>query len=363
MSHFTVTVKVSAERIARHELAARTTAASAVLDGESPILPSRHHIIKAALAEMLEPYNENGGAETFVDEEDAERKRWETESTRRVRTPEGALLLPWDNRFRVPGTFGFGGGSHAIPDDCTEIEVPFRETYATFEDFCADWLEQERDEKTGRIGHWANKDAKWDWWTIGGRWTGFYPLKPGRVAALGEPGAFDNKAEDGRGDIVRVSDLDLDKIATETRERAEKFFRAWTEWCAAPDNRFDSPRSRALTIGMCRVVEGPAETGPGEIAIPWALHIPPTDPRAGWTDVCRVLGADAFLAEHIDHFNPIVTYAALDDSGWHAPGKMGWFGCSSDTPDVKGDFVKAFVRRFVKTASADDLLVVVDCHI
>lgn len=363
MSHFTVTAKLSAERIARHELAARSAAAEAARYGEAPLLPSRHHIIKAALAEMLEPYNENGGTEVFVDEEDAQRKRWETESTTRVRTPEGTLLLPWDNRFRVPGTFGFGYGSHAIPDDCAEIEVPFRETYPTFEDFCAGWLEQKPDPKTGRIGHWTNKEAKWDWWAIGGRWTGFYPLKPGIVPVCGETGAFGDKPDAGRGDIVRVSDLDLDKIATETREGAEKFHAEWTKWCAEPTNDFDSPRGRALRIGLCRVVRGPADPGEREIVVPWSRSVPPTDARATWNDVCRVPERDAFLAEHIDHFNPIATYAALDEEGWHAPGEMGWFGCSTDEPEAKAAFVKAFFGKFIKTARTDDLLVVVDCHI
>lgn len=363
MSHFTVTVKLSAERIARHDAAAKIAAESSALDGETPALPTRHHIIKDALAEMLEPYNENGGTETFVDEEDDERKRWETESTTRVRTPEGTLLLPWDERFRVPGSLGIGGDSHRVPDDCAEVEVPFRETYPTFEDFCADWLGQERDKRTGRIGHWTNKEAKWDWWTIGGRWTGFYPLKPGRAAVLGEPGAFDNKPDPGRGDIVRLSDLDLDKIATETRERAEKFHSAWAKWCAAPTNDFDSPRSRAIDIGLCRVVRGPAEPADGENVIPWSIFVPPTDDRATWNDVCRAPDLDTFLAEYIDHFNPVATYAALDDDGWHAPGRMGWFGCSTDDPDGKAAYVKAFFGKFIKTARLDDLLVVVDCHI
>lgn len=340
MSHFTVTVKLSAERLARHS-------------GD----------MNAALSEMLEPYNENGGTKVFVDKEDEERKRWETESTTRVCTPEGNLLLPWHDRFRVPGSFGMGSGTHRTPDDCAAIEVPFRETYPTFEVYCADWLGQKPDPTTGRIGHWTNGEAKWDWWTIGGRWTGFYPLKHGLAPVLGKPGAFDNKPDAGRGDIVRVSDLDLDAIATETREGAEEFYEAWVKWCDAPTNDFDSPRSRAITIGLCRVVQGPADPVPGEVSFSWGQVFRVDDVRKTWTDVCRVPTRDAFLAEHIDHFNPIATYAALDDNGWHAPGEMGWFGCSTDSPDEKGAFVKAFVRKFIKTAKSDDLLVVVDCHI
>jgi hypothetical protein len=34
----------------------------------------------------------------------------------------------------------------------------------------------------------TNADKKWDWWQVGGRWTGFLKLKPGREGVTGEPG-------------------------------------------------------------------------------------------------------------------------------------------------------------------------------
>jgi hypothetical protein len=72
---------------------------------------------------------------------------------------------------------------------------------------------------------------------------------------------------------------------------------------------------------------------------------------------------DAFMEQYIDCFCPIKSYAALDNDGWHAPGDMGWFGCSSDNPDSYVKFAREFVGRFIKNAAPDDLLVCVDYHI
>jgi len=34
--------------------------------------------------------------------------------------------------------------------------------------------------ENGDFGHWFNPNAKWDWYLVGGRWTGFFKLKKGK---------------------------------------------------------------------------------------------------------------------------------------------------------------------------------------
>lgn len=60
-----------------------------------------------------------------------------------------------------------------------------------------------------------NPKSKWDWYSIGGRWLGFLPLKPNKEATMkGEPGAFGNDPiNGGRGaDQARKEDVDWDRI-------------------------------------------------------------------------------------------------------------------------------------------------------
>ena len=347
MSHFTVTVKLSAERLQRHS-------------GD----------IDAALAEILAPYEEGTEDERyreFVDTEDEYRKEFEQESSERVRTPQGELLYSFDDRFRVPGTYGTGGGTHRVPDDCQVVEVPIKELFADFETYATEYHCSKRDEKTGRFGYWTNPKKTWDWYKIGGRWTGFYPLKPGIEPRIGSPGVMTDPAEPGHGDLVKLAEIDFDAVRAKSIKRAKEFHAKYTTWLAAPmtawDPPWDSPRQKAMTIGLVRVEQERVTAGPGEVAFPWDQHVRADDSRRDWTDVARTISLEQLLAEYLPSFNPIVTYAALDDEGWHAPGKMGWWGCSSDTPDSKVRFQREFEARFLKNTKDDDTLVVVDCHI
>ena len=271
--------------------------------------------------------------------------------------------------------------------------MPFREVYATFEKFAQDWhgckrmsptvppesskkkpskfgrqlpIEGPAQPETKRFGYWHNESAKWDWWVIGGRWTGFFPLKPWRDPELGSPGAFGNKPEEGGGDIIRVDDIDMDLVAKQTREAAEKFWTDWQKFLEGGDdgkNPFSGPRSKALSIGLLDVVQGPAEPTDKTKVFPWKDKIRPRDRRDSWNDVAKLVTRDEFLRDYIDCFCPITSYAALDDDGWHAPGEMGWFGASSDEAAAKVSFQREFIKRFVKSAKPTDTLVVVDCHI
>jgi hypothetical protein len=329
MSHFTVTVRLTADRLARHS-------------GD----------VSGALDEIMAPYYEGTEDERFLefnDEEDEMRARYEKESTERIRLADGTLVLPWDERFRVPGQIGIGGGSHKVPDGFERVQVPFKETFATFEVWAKEWCGYDgADKKAGRYGYWRNPKKTWDWWQIGGRWAGTYPTKSGEKA-----------------DQVRVSDIDFDAVRTTQQERATKFFREYLELLDGKEfDAFDGPRRTAMDLGLVRVVQGPVvERKTGERVVSWEGKVRGDDERRHWSDVLVEIDESTFFREYLDHFSPIATYAGLDDEGWVQPGRMGWFGCSDATPDTYKSWKRTFHDRFVAAAGPDDLLVVVDCHI
>ena len=340
MSHFTVTVRVTAKGLA-----------------------AKGGGLNDAVAELLAPFEESpkrGSPFLVFDDKDGELRKEYAEGTfTRVRTPSGELLSPYAERsFRT-----HHHRSHRVPDDCVEVEVPFREVFS-YEEFATDYHGYLKG-PDGHFGLWHNPRARWDWWVVGGRWSGFYPLKPGRTRLLGECGSFDNEPEKGRGDIVHVSDIDMDTVAAETREAAEKF---WTEWTALLDGKrfpmFEGPRERAVSLGLLEVVQGPATSTATTRAIPWTeAHPSVKDARRGWHDVAKLITRDDFLREYVECFSPILTYAALDSQGWHAPGEMGWWVVDRSEPSDKAAFQREFVKQFIRTAAPDDMLVVCDCHI
>lgn len=289
MSHFTVMLKITPERLARH-------------DGN----------VETAVAKMLAPFQENNMG------------------------------------------------------DCPKEFLEFHEDE-----------DSEVDAETGKRGYWENPNKTWDWYQIGGRWSGFFPVKASVVPELGEQSLMSREApEEGKADICRVGDLDMDKIATETREQTEEFWEKWdrfkrgdipTRGDGRPDPWFrHNVRSRAMDLGLLRVIridKTNKESAPEGWITDNAEWKKCADSRRTWLDALSPIGREEFLAQFIDSFCPVTAYAALDDDGWHAPGKMGWFGCSSDTPEQKTAHDKEFVRRFIKQATPDTTLVIVDCHI
>lgn len=346
MSHFTVCVRVP------DSLVAKTGS------------------INAAVSELLAPYQENNMCDcpkqflTFHDTEDEYRKEYDTGSTKMVRLADGTLVYPWDERFRVKGTYGTGTGTHKVPESMREEEVFHRDRFATFEAFVADWHGGDgRDPEQGRFGYWENANAKWDWWQIGGRWTGLFPLKTGANRIVGEPGLMTEEAKADAADAVRVSDIDFDKVAEKTDQAAREFWAKWQGFLAGEKfGAFDGPRERALSIGLLEVKRTELTEEEKTRAIPWSATVPATDERHSWHDVCKIVTQEEFLRDYRAAFNPISTYAVLDETGWKEPGRMGWFGSSSDTPETylqhKNDFM-----TWVRETPADARLVVVDCHI
>lgn len=64
-------------------------------------------------------------------------------------------------------------------------------------------------EGTGKRTTTYNPDSKWDWYQTGGRWAGYFKLKPGKEGVRGEHGVMESyKSEDGV-DVVKVEDIDF----------------------------------------------------------------------------------------------------------------------------------------------------------
>lgn len=59
-----------------------------------------------------------------------------------------------------------------------------------------------------------NPQSKWDWWLLGGRWTGLLKLRTLVAAgAVGEPGLMTQRAQPGAADAAHVRDVETDGLA------------------------------------------------------------------------------------------------------------------------------------------------------
>lgn len=162
----------------------------------------------------------------------------------------------------------------------------------------------------GNLYYFGNKDAKWDWYQIGGRWSGM--LK---------------KLDGTRCDECEVKDLDL-SLDTESYNKAKRF------WEVVVDKQ-------PLT----------------DVEIPddfFTMYKPEY-----YTEMYR--DRDNF-AKSCASFN---TFAMLLDGEWYEQGKMGWFAMSDTTKESLekfNDFLDKTLRELKKT-HPHAKVTLVDCHI
>lgn len=137
----------------------------------------------AELERKLAPYQENNMGDcpepflSFFDKEDELEREYKERTIPIVQLADGRRFTQYDQQFKLKFDLNRIASEWEYPQGSELMDVPAREFYPTFEDFARDWHGySERDEKTGRFGYWENQSAKWDFWSVGGRWSGLlYP--------------------------------------------------------------------------------------------------------------------------------------------------------------------------------------------
>jgi len=241
------------------------------------------------------------------------------------------------------------------------MDKKLQKTYENFEEYMYEEIGYKPNED-GKYGYWENPNAKWDWYSIGGRWTGFFPVKDNKNIHVGEPGVFGNKAKEGMADIVRVKDLDTDKLAENSKQAMEEFWDNWVSLVTGSKKSTDLFHTRwsACNMGLINVKFGKDMTKE-ELTISNSKKW--DDDTIDKYDVYKNTTRDEFYLKYENYFDKMQTYAVLDNEGWHAPGDMGWWGMSSESTDEKLKFRNSFYENFVSKLEQNDWLIIVDCHI
>ena len=147
---------------------------------------------------------------------------------------------------------------------------------------------------------------QWDWYQVGGRWTGMIRKKDGTTA-----------------DICKIADIDFE-----------------------PDQ---SQYNKSLRFWEIVVEDSPLLPGEKE---PFNFY-----KKEYLLD--RYKTKESYALEQAS----FGTFALIDlDGKWHECGSMGWFGYSDDTKESADEFKNLFNRRLLN-ADGDCIFAVVDCHI
>lgn len=202
-----------------------------------------------------------------------------------------------------------------------------------------------------------NPDSKWDWYVLGGRWSGaFIKLKPGRRGCKGEPGVFKNTVG---VDVARKGDIDFDLIRREAAEKARANYRevsdkfeygipkleyTWKDICSSRFEHLSREERRNL------------------------YHNQPS--MMIWKDAFKEnawrYDIDEYQCSEEEYVKRAVLlafcpYALVKDGEWYAKGEMGWWGMSNDHMDQEAWAHK--VNELVDSLADDTLISFYDCHI
>lgn len=203
----------------------------------------------------------------------------------------------------------------------------------------------------GKVGHWENPDRRWDWYEVGGRWSGYFPILfdaapesygsadpyvlPANPLGIHRTMQLEDKARARKNREERSADWALKKAIDVERKRNEAEKRAreeWLFWAEAKGN--DRPVSwRAARERFAHNIDGNVDDYGFDF--------------------------DAFLARR--RRKAPVPFAYLFGGEWFERGRMEMFAC------VFGEKPEAgWVEQWEAVwDSLDDetRLTCVDCHI
>lgn len=242
--------------------------------------------------------------------------------------------------------------------------------YADFDDFVEVWFGGRK--QNGVWGRITNPNAKWDWWVVGGRWSGLLRLKPGATGRNGEGGAFSEPNSDPQyADVAEIGDIDWQWMRDDRAQKARDLWQqyqpivplrnAWWEMhklmVAAWEIRKEKGEEDVEAVDAHEAAKEAAE--PARKALNKAEHehgIFLMDAERV-EDLCS-LDEEAYVAKHgsLD----ALTHAFVNLEGeWHEDSEMGWWGI---THDIKEGYRERY-WAFLEALLPDQLVYVVDCHI
>lgn len=213
--------------------------------------------------------------------------------------------------------------------------------------------------------HGLVKGAKWDWWTVGGRWSGMLPLKPGAEGAdLAIPGAGyrgDEPIRPGGVDQAPKGAVDIDRMRREAAAEADARWTQYEQIVAThgplPDDtwtQFEDKASHEFQESKRAYWNHPTVKALQQAEVIGFMDMPSEKFGRGMT-------RERYVQDAAD--GALRSFAVLNHDGqWYEPGAMGWFGASTDSPESRRRYYRKLAE--ILDATPDDhFLTVVDCHI
>jgi hypothetical protein len=204
-----------------------------------------------------------------------------------------------------------------------------------------------------------NPDSKWDWYILGGRWSGcFIKLKDGATGVMGYSGVFENKVG---VDQAYKKDIDFDRIKREAREMAVKTYREIAEKCGGTiptlplswSNIIKSDKYANMSMDEKRTLYHSQEA----VKI-WKEKV--SDSPFGY-DIDNFQCSEEEYATRAE-LNSFIPYAVLYEGEWISRGDMGWWGMTINEHYDENEWQRK-VWELIDQCDDDTLFSFYDLHI
>jgi hypothetical protein len=203
-----------------------------------------------------------------------------------------------------------------------------------------------------------NPLSRWDWYQLGGRWTGYFDLKPGARGVTGKPGFMTGTDRGGRVDQARKADIDFGAMRARHEADAAKQIRKvlavlkdhppllpWSRYRDEWPHDIDGAR-RAYHAQPALAALNDADL--------FTLDDPTEVYCLGSVEPEKAYATQAGMRRS-------TPFAVLTSEGWAEKGHMGWWGMVSDEKD-QSDWTER-VQSLIDAAPDDALFSLYDVHI
>jgi len=303
MSHFSLLVIKKPEQLKKYE--------EDICNNSS----KEYKPIEKAISKQLRPFDEdldNPEGRYFEDCTEELNKRWLTETVKMVKV-NGKLESIYSVKKYDPSKI---------------LEVSIQKLYSSKEDFAK--VSYDYNIEKGIYGYWGNNMSKWDWYKIGGRWSGSLRLKPNATTGTYGERSLSNRKKvipENLVDSAKFSDIDF-SMNKKDYKGSKRFWELYID----KEKPLNEEEEEILTIVWHK--------------------------EKYYTE--RYKDKEEY-AKRQSLFN---TFAILTADGkWYEAGSMGWFGCSSESPEEGKNWELNYMDLLNKNANNDDIITIVDCHI
>ncbi len=325
--------------------------------------------------DQLRPFKEYDGEDwlkpylEFQETDPEEMNKYENDTVSVFIDKQGYKHHKFDDGFKVQVGEYSCQYEYKCPEGWTEAEIPNKEFYATFEDYVNRYGEEKPDEKTGKRGYWHNPEGYWDWYQLGGRWTGFFKAKENTPIVVGQMGLGNIPPEKGYIDQGTKVNIDFECTRNDAANKARTRYRTFKRLLGGKipkiERSWDEIRLQySDDIGKAREVYHKQDALVlHKKLVKEAKKLPLTNFEkeiVTWDELEDYQCTEEEYTQRARD-NALSTFAVLKDGKWYQKGKMGWWGMVSNEKD-QNDWNKEF-NDLIDGLPDDTLLSVYDCHI